>query len=224
MAQIPDVTVLIQDLLSPSSVALPSTTPQLISYHLSTTSLDEPTSIQIVTSLVSYIITSPALWRGQANKSSLQWSRAIDFERARQVYTALLQGCLYRAGEITRQHGTGWSARRKFATFLDAYCAGFTPTSELPANSCHPTIRVLAASAALQAMQAIKMRKDKLYVGGSSLMGRAEEEVIAAWQDYFREWDRDGRIDSSGSGSSNTAFEWTGSSAGEFEMRPISSS
>jgi hypothetical protein len=215
--------VLIQDLLSPASVALPSTTPQLISYHLSAASIDDASSIQLVTSLVSYITTSPALWRGQANKVSLQWSRSIDFERARQVYTALFQGCLYRAGELTRLHGTGWSARRKFAAFLDAYCAGFTVTPGVQVIGCHPTIRVLAASAALRAMQAIKSRKDKLYVGGSALMGRAEDEVIEAWREYFNEWDRNGRVEGP-SGSKGPAHEWTGSSAGEFEIRPISPS
>lgn len=217
MERIPDATLLIQDFLSPATTQLSSTTPQLLTYHLAKLPLEQP-HLALLTSLLTYLSTSPALWRGQASPSSTspQWT-PLNFGRAQEVYTALFQGCLYRAGEVTRELGTGWNARRKYAAFFEAYLAGANAEKE---GMCHPVVRLLTASAALAALQAIKMRKDKLYVGGSALMGRAEQEVLKAWHEYFREEERDHR----GSAANGAATEWTGSAAGEFEMRPYRSS
>lgn len=219
MAGIPDASVLIQDLLSPASTALPSTTPALISYHLSTIPLEPANSASLISSILSYLTASPALWRGQANRHSptSPWQE-VDFDRAREVYNALVQGFLYRAGELTRDLGTGWRARRRFAAYLELYLAGVNAE---PEGSCHPTVRVLTASAALQALQTIKLKKDKLYVGGSSLMGRSEDMVVVAWEEYFREADRDQHGFAS---TAAAATEWTGSASGVYEIRNKSSS
>lgn len=217
MENIPDATLLIQDLLSPAFTLLPSTTPALLSYHLAKLPLEQP-HLDLLTSLVTYLTTSPALWRGQASPSSSapRWS-PLNFARAQEVFNALVQGWLYRAGELSAELGTGWRARRKYAAFLEAYMAGVNAEEE---GQCHPVVRVLATSAALTALQSIKMRKDKLYVGGSSLMGRAEEEVLKAWVEYFREDERDQR----GSAANGAATEWSGGASGEFHMRPHCSS
>lgn len=198
MAGIPDATLLIQDLLSPPSTVLGSTTPGLISYHLSTLALAPPS---LLSAVVQTVATSPSLWRGRGLRTGDGWA-TLDWQRAHEVFVALRNGVVYRAGELTRQHGTGWTARRKFAHFLDQYYTGLAL-----APDAHPTIALLVATAALAALQAVKQRRDKLYVGGSALLQRAESETLAAWDTYFAAA-QDERIG-----------EWTGPGRGEFELR-----
>ncbi|KAL8279383.1 hypothetical protein RQP46_008195 [Phenoliferia psychrophenolica] len=199
MAGIPDATLLIQDLLSPASTALAAATPALISYHLSTLALAPPT---LLTAVVETLTTSPSLWRGNATRSSLDggWP-TLNWARAKEVFDAVRNGVVYRAGELTKQHGTGWTARRRFSTFFDAYFAGVNADPD-----AHPAVRLLLASAALAALQIIKGRKDKLYVGGSSLIGRNEKEVLEAWDAYF------------GAAPETGVGEWSGPGRGEFEL------
>lgn len=195
---IPDVSVLLQDLLSPPSTPLASTTPALIAYHLSTIALTTPT---LLSTLLRYLSVSPSLWRGQASLTHAGDWAALNWPRAQEVYEAVRNGVLYRAGEITKELGTGWRARRRYAAFVHAYFEGVNAEEE-----CHPTIRLLLANAALAGLQIIKARKDKLYVGGSGLMGRAEKEVLHTWGGYF-----------AGTTESRVG-EWTGSGRGEFEL------
>ena len=197
MSSIPDASILIQDLLSPRTTQLDSTTPALIAYHLSTLPLSPATTL---TTLVQCLATSPSLWRGQATYSNGNNWEPLNFLRAREVYEALRNGVLYRAGEITREIGTGWRARRKFSQFLDAYCAG------IDSSIIHPQVRLILAGAALGGLQLVKQRRDKLYVGGSALLGRAEKEALAAWEGYF------------GVVTDDTVGEWSGNTQGEFEF------
>lgn len=194
MAGIPDASMLLQDLLSPPSTQLSSTTPALISYHLSTLPLAPPT---LLSAVVRTLTSSPSLWRGDASRTGSGWT-PLDWARAHEVYDALRNGVVYRAGELTKEHGTGWTARRRYGAFLDAYFV------DVP--GAHPTIRLLVASAALAGLQMVKQRRDKLYVGGSGLLQRAEQEVLRAWDGYFASAQDEG------------VGEWTGPGRGEFEL------
>lgn len=172
---VPDVTLLFQDLLSPATTLLESTTPALITYHLST--LPATSSTQLVTSLVRYVATSPALWRGQAQYAE-GW-HPLNWTRGREVYDAVKNGLLYRVGELSTEVGTGWRARRRLSQYLDSLYAG------LALEYLHPTIRLLLVSAVLKGLQLVKLRKDKLYVGGTAHLGRAETQSLLAWEGYF---------------------------------------
>lgn len=194
MSAITDATLLIQDLLSPRTTQLASTTPALISYHLSTLPLAPPT---LLVTLVQSLATSPSLWKGQATLHS--WE-PLNYARAREVYEALKNGVLYRAGEISRELGTGWRARRRFGQFLEAFYEG------LYNEEVHPAVRLILASAALRGLQLVKDRRDKLYVGGSGLMGRAEAEALKAWDVFL------------GIGSDAETVEWVGHQRGEYEI------
>ncbi|KDE07512.1 hypothetical protein MVLG_02186 [Microbotryum lychnidis-dioicae p1A1 Lamole] len=213
---LPDVSLLIQDLLSPPWTVLSSSTPQLITLHLSTLSLLDPATSALIPTLISCIASSPSLWRGQATASSSasSWAtwRTLNWTRANEVYTSLVQCCLYRASEIAKEHGTGWKARRTYAQFVELYLQGIRDdqVGELAQDKSttrtmrvHPVVRLLITSALLAALQSIKQRQDKLYVGGSALMGRAHDQVLAAWDEYFREEEQDARLGA-------TAMEWNG--------------
>ena len=197
MSGIPDATLLIQDLLSPPSTQLAATTPALISYHLSTLELLPPT---LLTAVLETLSTSPSLWRGNASRGAEGWP-TLNWARAKEVYDAVRNGVVYRAGELTKAHGTGWTARRRFSAFFDAYFSGVNADID-----AHPVIRLLLASAALAGLQIVKGRRDKLYVGGSPLMGRAEREVLGAWDVYFA------------SAPDSGVGEWSGPGRGEFEL------
>ena len=197
MSTIPDASILIQDLLSPRTTQLDSTTPALIAYHLSTLTLSPAT---VLTTLVQCIATSPSLWRGQATYSNGNSWQPLNYPRAKEVYEALRNGVLYRAGEISRGMGTGWRARRKFAQFLEGYYAGIDD------SIIHPQVCLILASAALGGLQLVKQRKDKLFVGGSTLLGRAETEALAAWEGYFA------------AEKGDEVGGWSGTARGEFEI------
>ncbi|SCV71125.1 BQ2448_2713 [Microbotryum intermedium] len=212
---LPDASLLIQDLLSPPWTVLSSSTPQLITLHLSTLSLLDPATSALIPTIISCIASSPSLWRGQATASSSASSsatwRRLNWTRANEVYTSLVQGCLYRASEITKEHGTGWKARRTYAQFVDLYLQGvqddevgeLAQSKPTTTTRVHPVVRLLITSALLVALQSIKQRQDKLYVGGRALMGRAHDQVLAAWDEYFREEEQDARLGA-------TAMEWNG--------------
>lgn len=201
---IPDVTLLFQDLLSPSTTLLASTTPALITYHLSTLPLTS-SSTQLVTPLLRYLVTSPALWRGQAQQqssaSASQIWEPLNWSRGKEVYDAIRNGILYRVGEISKELGTGWRARRRLATFLDYFYAGLEDEGT---GGIHPTVQMLVKSAVLKGLQLVKLRKDKLYVGGTAHLGKAEAEVLKAWEEYARvqEWgtSRGSSVDLNGQG------------------------
>lgn len=197
-AVIPDASILLQDLLSPASTKLPSTTPALITYHLSLL----PSNSPLLPSLLHYILVSPSLWRGQSTPSSStpRWS-ALNFERGKDVFEAVRNGVFYRAGEVSKSVGDGWRGRRALGGFLDVLLAGMEGAEE-----SHPAIKLLLNSAILAGLQAVKNRKDKLYVGGSGLLGKAEGEVIKAWEGLL------GTEEEVGVG------EWMGSGRGEYEM------
>lgn len=82
----------------------------------------------------------------------------------------------------------------------------------LEEGNVHPVVRLLTACAALEGLQTIKARKEKLYVGGSALMGRAEKEVMKAWEEYFRQVGMDGE---GGSAARSGGGEWTANGEGE---------
>ena len=86
---IPDVSVLLQDLLSPPSTPLASTTPALIAYHLSTIALTTPT---LLSTLLRYLSVSPSLWRGQASLTHAGDWAALNWPRAQEVYEAVRNG------------------------------------------------------------------------------------------------------------------------------------
>lgn len=199
---IPTLSNLIQDLLSPSSITLPPTTTTLITYHLTYIPFSQSTNL---TTLAYYLATSPSLWKGcgtpsassESGKEDDGW-KEVEGNTAREVYASIRNGVLYRCTQISRE-STSWTGRRHFASFLEALLAGYTPAPLVESSSdsnsdssniasggeIHPTIRLIISSAILSALQAIKSNKEKLYVGGSSLMGRMESEVIGAWQAYF---------------------------------------
>lgn len=198
MSAIPDATVLLQDLLSPRSTQLNSTTPALIAYHLSTLTLSPAT---LLSTLVQCISTSPSLWRGQGTYSNAHPWEPLNWPRAKEVYESVRNGVLYRAGEIATELGTGWRARRRFGQFLDAYYAG------LDVDIVHPAIRLLLHSAALAGLQLVKQRKDKLYVGGTNLLGRAEEQALLSWEGYFADTRRGSVGEWSGHSPNHLALE-----------------
>ncbi|KAK4047724.1 hypothetical protein OIV83_005232 [Microbotryomycetes sp. JL201] len=233
--QIPDSTMLLQDLLSPASVQLPSTTPALLSYHLSTLSLDDPSQLATITMIVRCVLTSPALWRGQATAArrtgGTEWP-ALNFDRSRDVYTALAHAWLLRINAVKSQYGTGWSGRRKLAAFIDAYVQGLddevdrqlaAAVSDGMTDEVHPVVRLIASCACLSALQTVKLRRDELYIGGSAIMGKAHEVVLQCWHSYFKSIE-DAREDNNGRGDvqrdSPAQREWSGSSGGEFEIKP----
>lgn len=173
---IPDITLLFQDLLSPPGTLLESTTPALITYYISTS----PPAL--ITALITYVATSPSLWNGQAQYDQARWE-GLNWARSKEVYDAVKNGILYRVGEIIKEVGTGWRARRHLSTFLEAFYEGLdSPTTT---RTIHPTIKLLITSAGLKGLQLIKLRKDKLFVGGTTHLGRAEQEVLIAWKVHF---------------------------------------
>ncbi|KAK4056859.1 hypothetical protein OIO90_002109 [Microbotryomycetes sp. JL221] len=227
--QIPDATMLIQDLLSPASVMLPSTTPALLSYHLSTHTLDDPSTNALVTMILRCIMTSPALWRGQAQSTAVervaQW-RPLNFARTQDVYTALVQAWLLRINSVKQAYGTGWSARRKLASFLEAYFEGVNHPA-FDDEPVHPVIQLVASCACLAALQTLKLNKDDLYVGGSALMGRAHEQTLLHWRQFFYNVDEQNEdrnqqtLDSKDQQHAGARpSEWTGSAGDEVTEVP----
>ncbi|KAM0749468.1 hypothetical protein T439DRAFT_381790 [Meredithblackwellia eburnea MCA 4105] len=177
MSQIATLSELIQDLLSPSTISLPSTTPALISYHLAITTPPAPA----LPLLVQSILTSPSLWKGDQLQFPA-YSTSINLERAKQVFDAIANGVQYRRGEIVKSldGATGWRARRQYSAFVQALLLEGTT------GEANPTIKLLVTSAVLAGLQAIKANKDKVYVGGSGLLGVAEDRVLQAWDEYFQ--------------------------------------
>ncbi|KAI5476400.1 peroxisomal membrane protein [Pseudohyphozyma bogoriensis] len=160
-----DLTFLLQDLLSPAGTQLPASTPTLITYHLSSCPLP------VLPQLVHYLAISPSLW---SNNSTL------DFSLARDMFSSTRDGVLHRANSITTALDShGWRARRQYAQFIDAYFKA------VELSGTRADVRLVMASAALAALQVIKAGKEKLFVGGSALMGRAEKEVLLAWEDWL---------------------------------------
>ncbi|KAM0787686.1 hypothetical protein ACM66B_003748 [Microbotryomycetes sp. NB124-2] len=240
--RIPDATMLLQDLLSPASVQLPSTTPALLSFHLSTLSLDDPSQFATVTMIVRCVVTSPALWRGQATARAqahgqtggTEWP-ALNFDRAKDVFTALAHAWLLRINSVKQTYGTGWSGRRKLAAFLESYVQGLDDETDNKLVSAvtggatdqvHPAVRLITSCACLSALQTVKLRRDELFVGGSALMGRAHEIVLQHWQAYFdnadstREHHDDRGLGTSKDGAATRGHEWSGNAGGEFEIKP----
>lgn len=162
---IPDLSLLIQDLLSNS--LLPSTTPALISYHLSTA---PPASL---TRLADVLATSYALWNRAINKpySTLDWKPATE------IFEAVRNGIVYRASQLSTTTGTGYLGRRAFSQALDGLYQGIVSQDD----AVNPFIRLLLTSGILAGVQAIKARRDKLYVGSRSILGNAEQQVLDSW-------------------------------------------
>lgn len=168
-----DGTLLIQDLLSPSNTILPPQTNPLITYYISNSTPN------LLIPLIQSISTSPSLWKGSATSTPAQ---LLPFNLASAIFNSIRDGIVYRSSHITTTTATGhgWRGRRAYATFFDHYYKGVHAEDD-----CHPTVRLLLASAALAALQTIKLRKDKLSVGGSALMGRAEKELLDVWDEFF---------------------------------------
>ncbi|GAA5846040.1 hypothetical protein JCM9279_004765 [Rhodotorula babjevae] len=194
-----DATLVLQDLLSPPSpdVVPPATLAQLVALHLGSVPLSAP-HLALVSLLARYTLQSPALW------SNLDPQHAWD--RHRLAFDAARQGLLLRLDTLARppsttpafsasssststvtKANTGWSARRAVHTFLRELYAGLwaDPTSTTPGGGgVDPLVRLTLASGALAALQEWKRRKEKLWVGGSGGLDRAEHEVGRAWTEW----------------------------------------
>ena len=165
---------LLHDLVSPSATVLPASTPAQIALQLS--ALDAKPLAHLLRTLA----LSASLWPPSERDVPLQ--RAID------VFTALVRGFLLRIDGIAADDeanvegrtgfglGPGWRGRRELAGVVETVVAA----AEQPA--VRPDVRLLIVSALLAALQAVKQRRDELYVGGRQLIPRAETAVLAAWQ------------------------------------------
>ncbi|TNY22694.1 hypothetical protein DMC30DRAFT_348481 [Rhodotorula diobovata] len=176
-----DPTLVLQDLLSPPSPAVPpATLAQLVALHLGSVPLTSP-HLPLIALLVQYSLQSPALW-GAVDP-------AHAWDRHRLAYDAARQGVLLRLDSLARppsgqQGASGWSTRRAVHTFLREVYAGLwaDPTSTSPGDGgVDPLVRLTLASGVLAALQEWKRRKEKLWVGGASGLERAEKETGRAW-------------------------------------------
>lgn len=176
---------LLTDLLSPANTALPSTTPALITYSLAT--LQSPS----ITQLVETIATSPSLWGGRAVHSATGRARELPYERAKEVYLAVLRGFTGRLSEIRKEYGEGWRARRQLSISLEAFWDGLA--SPVPSASDGDAlvgsafVRLVLNTGVLAALQDVKAGRDPIYVGGRQLLPRAEDHVLVTWADVLEE-------------------------------------
>ncbi|CEQ39033.1 SPOSA6832_00511, partial [Sporobolomyces salmonicolor] len=185
----PDPTLLIQDLLSPPDPSLqPATLLQLITYHLSTIPLSTP-HLTLISLVSRYTLTAPALWLSTPQSASTDAPKAHwDLHVA--VYSAFLHAVLLRLDSISSSStGTGWSARSAVQTFLNELLAGIwaEPPSGEPENGrgARPEVRLTVLSGVLAGLQEWKRRKEKLWVGGTKMLGRLESEVGRAWTEWI---------------------------------------
>ncbi|GAA5981779.1 hypothetical protein JCM10908_004606 [Rhodotorula pacifica] len=190
----PDPSLVLQDLLSPPCEALvPRTLVQQLVLQLSTVSLDRP-HLAFISLLTRYAASSGALWD---STSLSEWDKCtLAYEVLRQS-VALRLNAIAQPATSTRQSdeskgNTGWSARRSVKTYLNEIYTGLwadpTRTSDDAAGrfgTVDPLIRLAMASGALAALQEWKRSKEKLWVGGSSALPRAEREVGRAWRVYL---------------------------------------
>lgn len=191
----PDPSLVLQDLLSPPCDALaPRALAQQLVLQLSTVPLERP-HLAFISLLCRYAASSGALWDSNALS---KWDRCmLAYEVLRQSVALRLHAIARPATSSTRQSddthsNSGWSARRSVKTFLDEVCAGLwadpTRTSDDPAGrfgTVDPLIRLAMASGMLAALQEWKRTKQRLWVGGSSALPRAEREAGRAWRDYL---------------------------------------
>ncbi|BGP39922.1 hypothetical protein JCM10450v2_003899 [Rhodotorula kratochvilovae] len=191
-----DATLVLQDLLSPPSAAVPpATLSQLVALHLASVPLAAP-HLALVGLLVRYTAQSPALWAASAPSS---WDCHL------LAYEAIRQGVLLRLDTLARpppdpasssappaqsKTNPGWSARRALHTFLREVYAGLwadptaSPALVAGEGGVDPLVRLTLASGVLAALQEWKRRKEKLWVGGASGLDRAEKEAGRAWTEW----------------------------------------
>ncbi|GAA5874536.1 hypothetical protein JCM3774_004643 [Rhodotorula dairenensis] len=193
----PDPSLVLQDLLSPPCDDLaPRVLAQQLVLQLSTVPLERP-HLAFISLLTRYAASSGALWDSPALS---RWDRCMLAYEALRQSVALRLNAIARpatASPRTRQSedtksNSGWSARRSLKTFLDQVCTGLwadpTRTSDDPAGrfgTVDPLIRLAMASGILAALQEWKRTKERLWVGGSSALPRAEREAGHAWRDYL---------------------------------------
>lgn len=196
-----DITILIQDLLSNSNTKLPSNILNLISFHLSNSNYNNNLNSNnggnsILSNLVTYIVTSPSLWNGnslpnQDDKTTRKWNK-LNFNYSLEIYNSILNGILFRSILIKKEfNSTGFTARREFILFLNQFYLSLN--LNLNSNTkqeINPIIKLIIISACLNSLQILKQRKDKLFIGGKNLLGRAEFELLKSWEEFFKEFNQ----------------------------------
>lgn len=181
MSFAPDWTLLVQDLLSPPGTRLSETTPALISYHLGTTNAADKHKL---TTLIQAISTSPSLWHSQPVTSSrILGQNELPLELVQSIFNATRNGLLYRVGEISKEKGTGWGGQRELGKWLRVVLDGISQ------SGARVSQRVVIVGGLLNGLQQVKQRRDKLHVGGSSMTGLVENEMVKLFAPYLREAD-----------------------------------
>jgi len=177
MSLSPDWTVLVQDLLSPAGTSLPSATPALISYHLATTTHSDSDKLA---TLIHAICTSPSLWHAhpaaplaQSTTSPGAGGSELPLELVRSVFNTTRNGTLYRVDEIKREHGSGWSGQRQLGRWLRVV------VDSVAGSGARAEVRAVVVGAVLNGLQDVKARRDKMHVGGESMIGLVEKEFVA---------------------------------------------
>lgn len=172
-----DITLLFQDLLSPPSSSLSPHTPALLSYHITSQPLTPASSLSVLSSLFHYLTISPSLW----SKLLLSNSAPGGFESAQTIYHAILHGVDSRIDAITHIHGVGYFGKRQLGAFLEGLYSGIWREEVVGGE-----VPVLVTSAVLKALQARRARraqeKEGMDVGKAWCIGRAEKEVMKAWE------------------------------------------
>lgn len=179
MSFAPDWTVLVQDLLSPAGTRLGETTLALISYHLGTTSAAEQSKLS---TLLTTISTSPSLWNGHATASVAASSTLGDqlpLELVQSVFNATRNGLLYKVEQIKKDKRSAWSGQRELGKWLRVVM------DAMRQNGARSVVKLVVASGVLSGLQQVKLQRDKLYVGGASMTGLVEKEVVGYWTKYF---------------------------------------
>lgn len=190
-----DPSFVLQDLLSPPSEALPPRAlAQQLVLQLSTVPLDPP-HLAFISLLTRYAASSDALWRSDALS---RWDKCLLAYEALRQSVALRLEAIARPVTSTRQSDqraehSGWTARKAVRTFLDEVNAGlWTDPAPSPSSrrgdgfgTVDPLIRVAFASGILAALQAWKRRKERLWVGGSHALPRAERKAGRAWRELL---------------------------------------
>ncbi|KEI37032.1 uncharacterized protein L969DRAFT_90095 [Mixia osmundae IAM 14324] len=172
---------LLHDLHLPASSPLPASLPTVLAYHLATLPLPQ------LTHLCRVLLQSACLWSKTGDPQDL-----VHYERGQEIYRAIQRGFLGRVDHVSQEQGPGWRGRRQLANCLDAVLQALDGSDESEQASSssklqinHPVRKLVVASGCLSALQAVKERQDSLYVGGKSLMGRAENETLILWAEVL---------------------------------------